>query len=133
MGAWRRKPERGAAAVEFALVLPLLMVILLGTIDWGYFFFVEQLVTNASREGARTGSLTPSPGGEGTAEADAKKAATDYLIAAGLDGDVVSIDPEASSSSIKVTVSYPTGSITGFKTIEALLPKSATATAEMRR
>ncbi len=136
MGARRRKTERGAAVVEFALLLPVLMVILLGTIDWGYFFFVEQLVTNASREGARTGSLTPyaatDPAKDATAKDDAEAAAKAYLTAAGLDAGRATVNAIAGPS-VQVTVSYPTGSLTGFSLIKTLLPASANATAVMRR
>jgi Flp pilus assembly protein TadG len=52
---WRR--TRGAAAVELALVLVPLLVIVLGTIDWGYYFMVRQVATNAAREGARAAAL----------------------------------------------------------------------------
>ena len=47
------KNQRGGAAVEFAIVLPLLAIILLGTIDFALLFYNKQIITNASREGAR--------------------------------------------------------------------------------
>ena len=46
----------GAAAVELALVSPLLIVIVLGAIDVGQFVNVGQVVSNASRQGARSAS-----------------------------------------------------------------------------
>ncbi|WP_277453121.1 TadE family protein [Janibacter sp. DB-40] len=45
--------DRGAAAVEMALVLPLLLVIVGGVADFGRYFFYEVTLTNAVREGAR--------------------------------------------------------------------------------
>lgn len=45
--------ERGAAAVEFALVAPLLVLLVLGSIEFGWFFFSQANVANAAREGAR--------------------------------------------------------------------------------
>ena len=45
--------ERGAALVEFALLLPVLMMIVLGTIDFGYLINRSTLLDNAAREGAR--------------------------------------------------------------------------------
>ena len=48
------KNQRGAAAVEFAIVLPLLALILFGTIDFALLFYNKQVLTNASREGARS-------------------------------------------------------------------------------
>lgn len=49
----RRRRLGGAAAVEFALILPMFMVMLLGMIDWGWWFYVDLAATNAVREGAR--------------------------------------------------------------------------------
>jgi len=49
--------ERGATAVEFALILPLLLVLVVGLIDFGRMGFVQVSVTAASREGARYSSL----------------------------------------------------------------------------
>ena len=58
--------DRGAALVEFALVLPLLLVIIGGIVDFGFLFQRYEVVTNAAREGARLASLPGypcSPGG----------------------------------------------------------------------
>jgi Flp pilus assembly protein TadG len=52
LGAWCRD-DRGAAAVEFALVLPLLLLILFGIIEFGRAWSVKQTLTDAAREGAR--------------------------------------------------------------------------------
>ena len=48
------KNQRGGAAVEFALVLPLLAIILFGTFDLALLFYNKQVITNASREVARS-------------------------------------------------------------------------------
>src|SRR3990170_1490137 len=47
-----QRSERGAASVEFASTLPLLILILLGTIDFGRFAYAAIAVTNAARTGA---------------------------------------------------------------------------------
>ena len=52
-----RSGERGAALVEFALVAPLLLVVIAGIVDFGFLFQRYEVVTNAAREGARLGSL----------------------------------------------------------------------------
>lgn len=49
--------ERGAVAVEMAIVLPLLILIIGGMVDLGRLFFVQSMVTNAAREGARMKAL----------------------------------------------------------------------------
>lgn len=53
--------ERGASAVEFALLLPLLMMILFGIIEFGLAFYQQAILTNASREGARLGIVQSVP------------------------------------------------------------------------
>jgi Flp pilus assembly protein TadG len=50
--------SRGAELIEFALVLPLLLLVVLGIVDFGFVFQRLEVVTNAAREGARVGSLT---------------------------------------------------------------------------
>jgi Flp pilus assembly pilin Flp len=47
------RDDAGAAAVEFALVFPLLLVMLIGIFEFGRAWNVHQVITDASREGAR--------------------------------------------------------------------------------
>jgi len=47
--------NRGVAAVEFAICLPILMLLAFGSIEFGLMFYNKQVITNASREGARAG------------------------------------------------------------------------------
>lgn len=47
------KSERGASAVEFAIISPLLFILTFGIIEFGILLFDKAVVTNASREGAR--------------------------------------------------------------------------------
>lgn len=49
----RRRNQRGAAAVEFGLVLLPLMTLLLGLIQYGWYFYAAQSASAAAREGAR--------------------------------------------------------------------------------
>jgi Flp pilus assembly protein TadG len=51
------KNESGTAAVEFALVLPLLLLVLFGTIEFGILMYDQSVITNAAREGARWGAV----------------------------------------------------------------------------
>ena len=51
------KDARGAAAVEFALVLPLLLLLLGGIIDFGFAFNTQISLTHAAREGVRVEAL----------------------------------------------------------------------------
>jgi len=53
----RKRDERGAALVEFALCVPLLLVVIAGIVDFGFVFQRYEVITNAAREGARFASL----------------------------------------------------------------------------
>ena len=53
----RMKRSKGQSLVEFALVMPLLMLILIGIIEFGFMFSGYLSLTNASREAARVISL----------------------------------------------------------------------------
>lgn len=49
--------RKGAAVVEFAIIAPVLVMLILGMIEVGRFVNANQVVTNASREGARRASM----------------------------------------------------------------------------
>ncbi|RMH05683.1 MAG: pilus assembly protein [Nitrospirae bacterium] len=57
MGSQKRSDVSGAAAIEFALVFPIFLVVLLGIIGLGIFLYNEQALIYATREGARYGIL----------------------------------------------------------------------------
>lgn len=47
--------QKGTAMLELAIALPLILILLFGTIEFGVLFYNKQVITNASREGARAG------------------------------------------------------------------------------
>ena len=51
----RLRCQKGVAAVEFAIILPVLLLIIFGIIEFGLLLYDKQVITNASREGARAG------------------------------------------------------------------------------
>lgn len=53
----KRKNEKGQSLVEFALVVPLVILILMAIIEFGFMFNAYITISNASREGARLGAL----------------------------------------------------------------------------
>ena len=55
------KIQSGAAVVEFALILPILILLLFGVIEFGTLMYNQQVLTNASREGARAGIVAGIP------------------------------------------------------------------------
>ncbi len=52
---FKLRSQTGASATEFAIILPLLVIIIFGIIEFGFILYDKALVTNASREGARAG------------------------------------------------------------------------------
>jgi hypothetical protein len=52
---------RGAAAVEFAIVLPLLVMFVFGIVEFGIVFYNKAMITNASREAARAAIVHRAP------------------------------------------------------------------------
>lgn len=51
----KHQNQRGAAAVEFALVLPVLLILVFGIVEFSVALYDKAVITNASREGARAG------------------------------------------------------------------------------
>lgn len=56
-----RGEERGAALVEFAIVLPLLVLLLFGVVEFGRAYNARIELTSAVREGARAAALSGDP------------------------------------------------------------------------
>jgi Flp pilus assembly protein TadG len=55
----RGRGERGSAVFEFIAVLPALLIMMFGIIEVSRLFLMISLTSDAAREGARTGSVTP--------------------------------------------------------------------------
>lgn len=55
------KESTGASAVEFALVLPLLLMLILGMVEFGTLFYRQAIISWSSREAARTGIVQAAP------------------------------------------------------------------------
>jgi len=55
--AHRRRDESGASAVELALILPFLVLLLFGTMQYGFYFWARSSASAAAREGARQSSV----------------------------------------------------------------------------
>jgi Flp pilus assembly protein TadG len=56
---WKR--QEGQSLVEFAIVAPVLLLLLLGIVEFGLILFNQHVITNASREGARFGIVVETP------------------------------------------------------------------------
>jgi Flp pilus assembly protein TadG len=84
-----RRRRRGAAVVEFAIVAPLFFLLIFGMIEYGRMVMVQQVITNASREGARRAVL------DGATATEVSTTVNNYLNSAGIDSnpDYVTLDP----------------------------------------
>ena len=56
----RKRVRRGQGLVEFALILPILLLVLIGMLEFGRILFIYVNVSNAAREGVRYGVVHPS-------------------------------------------------------------------------
>lgn len=105
----RARGDRGAAAVEFALLFPLFLIIVFGVIDMGFGFNQKINLTQAARETSRYGATlslkSTAPGNAGTVDTWLPKVVTVALSAGG-------DDLAASRSGRYVCVSYVDPTVT---------------------
>lgn len=97
------KNQNGAVLIEFVIVLPLLILLLFASIEFGVALFDKAMITNASREGARAGIVFNSP--TRLSDADIQKVAQDYCKA--------NLITFGAANDPAVTVSYPDGKDSG--------------------
>jgi Flp pilus assembly protein TadG len=91
---------RGQSLVEFALVLPLFLLLLIGITEFGRAWMTRNILTGASREAARIAAIQGNT-------ASALSRATTILSSAGISGASVNIvDDGAPYGTCSVTVSY---------------------------
>ena len=126
----KHNEKRGAAAVEMAIVTPLLITMLFGIIEFGWMFSVKNTMLNAVREGARTGAL------QGSTYADIKTRVDEFLEPMDLNG-VVSYDIDEATNDdpvVSVTISIPQADISIVGGYFAwVLTGDVSATASMRK
>jgi Flp pilus assembly protein TadG len=77
----KRLNERGAVAAEFAIVVPVLLLIVFATMEFGMMMYGREVVTNATREGARHGIVAQTPP---VTSSEMMTTATSYLTGTGV-------------------------------------------------
>ena len=109
----RLRAERGASAVEFALIVPLLVMLVLGIAEFGHAFQVQGTLSAAAREGVRTMALHNDPAAARAAVRNATSSlrplVTDIQIAI-----PVVCPPTGGPTNVRVTISYRMPYLTGF-------------------
>ena len=100
----KHRSQRGAAAVEFALLVPFLLMMLFGVIDFGYMLNRDTTINNAAREGVRTASV-------GGTSAEVVATVNSYLPA--LTGNSLTITVSCLTPAGVACSSFDTGAASG--------------------
>jgi Flp pilus assembly protein TadG len=105
--------ERGASAVEFALIVPLLIALVVGIVEFGHAFQVQGQLSAAAREGVRAMALQNDPA---AARAAVRNATSTFDP--GVTDAQITITPAAcpvvgGSSTVRLTVDYDMPFLTG--------------------
>lgn len=104
------KSQKGTTLVEFAIIVPLLFFLIFPIIEFGIYFYNNQVITNASREGARFGIVYTNPKPR-VSSAEIRQKVNDYcqsnLITFGNANNLnIEIDPNADNLRVTVTFDY---------------------------
>jgi Flp pilus assembly protein TadG len=130
-----RKNRRGAAVVEFAVVAPIFFLLIFGMIEFGRVVMVQQLLTNASREGARLGVLNDAT----TSQVQSR--VVNYLAGAQITISTTDVDVDYAADtsspdggeSVTVTVSVPFNQVSWLPSPMFLSGYMLSASSGMRR
>jgi len=106
----RNNSSKAAVVVELAVVLPLLLTILFGIIEFGWTFMIYQSIANAAREGCRVAVL------EGSTDEDITARINNYMEMVGIQDYSVTIThstPTDPTETVVVSVPYASVSLMG--------------------
>jgi len=107
------RSERGAELIEFALVFPMLLLLVLGMVDFGFLFQRYEVLTNAAREGARMAVLP------GYTTADVQSRVCNFVQGGGI--PITGTCPSPSNPVIPapsdVTITLPSGATVSAKRV----------------
>lgn len=126
------RTRRGAAVVEFAIIAPLIFLFVFGIIEFGRLVMVQQVLTNASREGARRAVVRE------TTDADVRSTVEDMLDDSQIDGATVTVTttlatPPDSADMKTVTIAIPFESVSWLPTPLFLNGTTLNASTTMRQ
>jgi Flp pilus assembly protein TadG len=106
----REPSERGAAAVEFAILLPVLLMLVLGTIEFSRAYNAQITLTNAGREGVRVMAIANDPL---AAKAAARSAAASVSTTISDTDIILSTNVCTTGNQVTLTINYNLATITG--------------------
>ncbi len=124
---WRDRD--GVAAVEFAFILPILLLLFSGIVQFGSIMFLENHMTNVARETSRRVAV-----GE-LAQADASSSAQQALVNWGVNYDVsvTSVDVGGGNQDIAVAISLPMAEVALMDVLGVFQSGNLTAAVTMRQ
>lgn len=102
----RLRREEGAATIEFALIVPLFLMLMVALVEFGQMYNTYNGLQAAAREGARLGSIA------GQTTADVQTRVLDALDGVYLEDGAATVTPAVCSSgsdTVTVSVSAPVG------------------------
>jgi Flp pilus assembly protein TadG len=124
-----RRRERGAALVEAAITVPIILLISVGIFEFGRAYQTWQVLTNASREGARLAVIN------GSSDADVRTRVNTYLANGGLmsvsDSSIVidrGVALTGADTGSQITINYPFQFMVLNPVIRLITPSSTTGT-----
>ena len=106
----KKNKESGQAIVEFAIVIPILIVIICGILDFGWIYYNKYKVGEASYEAARYAAIAAEDAGTGEQLTND----TEALVKENLPnhGEGASVKVEVNENEACITVSYPEKNLT---------------------
>ena len=127
-----RNNRRGAAAVEFALISPVIFLVGVGMLEVGRAMMVQHLLTNAARDGARAATL------EGATVGDIETQVDSYLAGSSVPGATVTVSPSLLDTAdigdpVTVSVQVPFESVSWLPTAMYFKSVNLAATVVMRK
>jgi Flp pilus assembly protein TadG len=128
----RSDVRRGAAVVELAFTAPLLFMITFGMIDVGRAVMVQNLITNAARDGARAAAL------DGATAGAIEASVVQYLAASAVPGATATVTPNPLTNAdwgdpVTCTVEVPFDSVSWLPASRYFAGATFEATVVMRR
>jgi Flp pilus assembly protein TadG len=124
--------RRGAATVEFALILPIFLTLVIGIIEFGRAMMVQQILVNAARVGTRQATI-PSQ-----TDTTVSTTVSNYMSSCSVSGSTWTLTPTlasspASGAALTGKVSVPFSSVSLLGTATWLGSKTLTATVVMNK